>query len=167
MPTGHTQTYKEQGGKNMLVFITDHYIKNLKRLIGNKHHFVAFLVISSGIEFLGKAISDHDWFKKGMSKKDFNRALAKFPSLNKYANLGLQYDQSKNDESFYAIVRCGIVHASIPLNGITLSETFNNLPTEIGLKDLSADFRKACEDLLRGKIKLGKGKSLNDIICYY
>ena len=102
-----------------------------------------------------------------MSKKDFNRALKKFQSLNKYANLGIQYDNSQNDESFYAIVRCGIVHASRPLKGITLSDTVNVLPNEIGIQDLSTDFFAACNDLLNGVVPMGYGKNLKDIICYY
>lgn len=167
MTTGTTQTQKEQQAISIAVFITDNYIKDLKQLITNGHYFVAFLVISSGIEFLGKAISDHDWFKTGESKTDFNYALAKFASLNKYANLGLKYDQSQNDESFYTIVRCGIVHASRPLKGIALSETINDLPQEIGLEDLAQDFYDACNDLLNGVVHLGKGKNLSDIICYY
>lgn len=167
MSTGLTPTQIEQQAIDIATFIRDNYISELKRLIQNRHFFVAFLVISSGIEFLGKAISNHGWFKKGMSKKDFNHALAVFPSLNKYSNLGIKYDSSQNDESFYAIVRCGIVHASRPLQGISLSDTINLLPNEIGIKDLSTDFFTACNDLLNSAVPMGKGKNLNDIICYY
>lgn len=167
MSTGLTPTQIKQQAIDIATFIQDNYISELKRLIQNRHFFVAFLVISSGIEFLGKAISNHGWFKKGMSKKDFNYALAVFPSLNKYSNLGIKYDSSQNDESFYAIVRCGIVHASRPLQGISLSDTNNLLPNEIGIIDLSTDFFTACNDLLNSTVPMGNGKNLNDIICYY
>lgn len=167
MSTGLTPTQIKQQAIDIATFIQDNYISELQRLIQNRHIFVAFLVISSGIEFLGKAISNHGWFKKGMSKKDFNYALAVFQSLKKYSNLGIKYDSSQNDESFYAIVRCGIVHASRPLQGISLSDTNNLLPNEIGIIDLSTDFFTACNDLLNSTVPMGKGKNLNDIICYY
>lgn len=167
MATGSTPTQIEQKAIDTATFIKDNYITEVKKLIDNGHYFFAFLVISSGIEFLGKAISNHDWFRKRMSKKDFNHALKKFQSLNKYATLGIQYDNSQNDESFYAIVRCGIVHASRSLQGITLSDTVNVLPNEIGIQDLSTDFFAACNDLLNGVVPMGKGKNLKDIICYY
>lgn len=167
MATGFTQTQTEQRPIDISTFISDYYIDELKRLIGDKHFFIAFLVITSGIEFLGKSVSDHDWFEEKYSKNDFNKALAIFPSLKKYANLGLKYDGAKKDVSFYTIVRCGVVHASRPLLGITLSEASNNLPTEIGIMDLSSDFNDACNDLLNKVVPLGKGKRLTDIICYY
>lgn len=167
MSTGSTQTQIEQKSIDTATFINDNYITEVKSLIDNGHYFVAFLVISSGIEFLGKAISKHGWFKKGMAKKDFNHALKIFQSLNKYATLGIQYDNSQNDESFYAIVRCGIVHAYRPLQGISLSDTVNVLPYEIGIIDLSTDFFAACSDLLSGVVPMGNGKNLKDIICYY
>ncbi len=166
MATGLTQTLSEQRAIDT-TFISNYYIDEVNRLINDKHYFVAFLVISSGIEFLGKAISDHDWFETGTSKKDFNLALSVFTSLNKYENLGLKYDNATNDISFYSIVRCGIVHASTPLLGITLSEGANNLPKEIGITDLASDINNACNDLLNGVVPLGKGKKLSDIICYY
>lgn len=83
MATGYTKTHSEQQAIDISSFISDYYIDELKRLIRDKHFFVAFLVISSGIEFLGKAISNHSWFKVGTSKKDFISALNAFPSLNR------------------------------------------------------------------------------------
>ena len=167
MATGFTKTHIEQQPKDVSSFISDYYIDELKRLIRDKHFFVAFLVISSGIEFLGKAISDRSWFKSGTSKMDFNNALNTFPSLKKYDNLGVKLDKAQKDVSFYSVVRCGILHASCPQKGITLSETVNNLPNEIGIIDLSRDFFQACNDLLEKRVSLGKGKGLSDILCYY
>ena len=167
MATGLTQTQSEQQAIDITTFISEYYINEVKQLISEKHYFVAFLVISSGIEFLGKAISDHDWSKTGTSREDFNSALSAFLSLKKYSNLGLEFDNAKNDTSFYTIVRCGIVHASRPMLGITLSEGNNNLPNKIGITDLYSDFNDACNDLLNGVVPLGNGKNLSDTICYY
>lgn len=83
MATGLTQTLSEQRAIDITMFISDYYIGEVKRLINDRHYFVAFLVISSGIEFLGKAVSAHDWFKIGTSKKDFNSALSVFKQIRK------------------------------------------------------------------------------------
>lgn len=123
-------------------------------------------MISSGIEFLGKAISDYDWIMEGRSKEDFNNALQTFESLQKYSTLGLKQDSAQSDISLYSIVRCGIVHSSCPDVGITLTDAKNNLPGEIGIKDFSSDFIAACNDLLNEDVSLGKGKTLQDTICY-
>lgn len=167
MATGLTQTQSEQKAIDVSSFIADYYINELKRLIDEKHFFIAFLVVTAGIEFLGKATSEHDWFEAKESKTDFNDALNRFSSLNKYSQLNLEFDKKNNDVSFYSIVRCGIVHASRPKAGITLTEANNNFPTEIGIIDLVADFNAACNDLLNSKVSMGKGKKLSDIICYY
>jgi len=125
-----------------------------------------FLMISSGIEFLGKAISsDSDFFDENHSKDKFNLALSTFKSLNKYNTLGLEMNKNV-DVSLYSIVRCGIVHSSCPKDKIKLTETFNTLPDEIGLIDFSADFKAACQDLLDGTVQLGGGKALTDVLCY-
>ena len=165
--TGSTQTHISQVRVSLSDFIKDYYIDELNCLISEEHYFVAFLVISSGIEFLGKAISGSGWSVVGKSKRDFNKALRTFKSLRKYSKLGLKQDGAKSgDSSLYSIVRCGIVHFSCPGYGITLTDEGDALPHEIGIKDFSSDFIAACNDLLNGKVSLGKGKALADIICY-
>ena len=47
-----------------------------------------------------------------------------------------------------------------------IADEGNALPHEIGIKDFSSDFITACNDLLNGKVRLGRGKALADIICY-
>ena len=167
MATGNTPTDKTQVSVDYSSLIKDYYISELNTLIKENHSFVAFLVISSGIEFLGKAISaEMDLFKEGNSKDDFKNALDSFPSLNKYSSLGLSKDKKGIDKTLYDIVRCGIVHSTSPKTGITLSEDGNDLPSVVGLADLAKDFNDACQDLLSGKIPMGKGKTLSDPIWY-
>jgi len=164
--TGQTQTEVSQIAVDFASFISDHYINELSSLIADNHPFVAFIVIASGIEFLGKAISNNPFFEDKHSKVDFNNALSKFPSLQKYSNLGLVVDNNNNDISLYKGLRCGIVHSTCPQNGIVLTEGSNDLPNEIGLIDLSNDFLAACNYLLQGGIQMGSGKQLTDILCY-
>ena len=163
--TGQTQTEVSQIAVDLASFISDHYIIELRKLISDNHPFVAFIVIASGIEFLGKAISNNTFFEDGHSKTDFNNALSQFPSLQKYSNLGL-FVKNNIDLSLYKGLRCGIVHSTCPQNGIVLTEGNNALPKEIGLIDLSNDFIAACDDLLQGRIPMGTGKQLSDVLCY-
>ena len=164
--TGQTQTNASQIAVDFTTFISDHYIIELNKLISDNHPFVAFIVIASGIEFLGKAISGNPFFEERHSKADFNNALSIFPSLQKYSNLGLFVDKNNIDLSLYKGLRCGIVHSTCPQYGIVLTEGNNALPNEIGLIDLSNDFFTACDDLLQGRIPMGLGKQLTDVLCY-
>ena len=166
MATGKTQSDRTQTGVMVKDLIKDYYISELN-VLSNKHPFTAFMVISCGIEFLGKCISSEtDWFLGSHSKDHFNNALTKFGSLDKYSKIGKEYDGKGNDVSLYDIIRCGIIHSSIPKAGITITEENNNLPDEVGLKDLTKDFIDACSDILNKKVQMGGGKSLDDVICY-
>jgi hypothetical protein len=167
--TGQTPTNTSQVPVDYASFINDYYIKELNSLVAEGHSVTAFLVISSGIEFLGKAISQDNLFSSGHSNDDFNNALNTFKSLQKYSNLGLHSYQKNNhtvDDSLYAIVRCGIVHSSTPKIGITLTDGSNNLPCEVGLSDLFNDFVSACNELLNGSVPMGPGKNLKDPLCF-
>lgn len=164
MATGKTQSDITQKAVMVKDLIKDNYINELKELIKADHHFTAFIVISCGIEFLGKCISSTtDWFLDNHSKEDFNNALTSFESLIKYSTIG---ELNRDGASFYNIIRCGIIHSSVPKNGLTITEGKNNFPNEVGLRDLTEDFIKACNDLLNKKVKMGGGKSLDDVICY-
>ena len=166
MSTAKTQTDKTQRPVSVKEFIENYYIKDLEGLINN-HPFTAFLVISCGIEFLGKCLSSNDWFDRGHSTDDFNNALKVFDSLNKYSSLGLEFNKNDGEDiSLYSRIRCGIVHSSVPKIGLSITEGKNNLPNEIGLKDLSKDFINACKSLLDKKVQMYCSKSLEDIICY-
>lgn len=192
MSTGKTPTYITQTPVSFKKFLKDHYIDELKTIIDNKHYFLAFLVISSGIEFLGKLLDDDDFFSNNGPRRKFNLALEKLESLNCYFTLGLRktkpatnttaqnkkknkkkktetQDQNEVDTSFFEIIRCGIVHASCPEPELILSEWENDFNADtkvVGLNSLYNDFVKACNKLLNGEVQLGEGKSLDDTLFY-
>ncbi len=167
MSTAKTQTEITKQIVTVKDFIEDYYIKELEQLIEDKYAFTAFLVISCGIEFLGKCLSPYDWFDRGYSTDDFNNALKVFDSLNKYSSLGLEFNKNDGEDiSLYSIIRCGIVHSSVPKIGLSITEGKNNLPNEIGLKDLSKDFMNACRSILDKTVPMHSSKSLEDAFCY-
>ena len=167
MSTAYTQTNAEQRAVTISEFIQTHYVDVIPDIVNSKHAFVAFQVISCGIEYLGICISSHDFVTLNNSQSDFNLALEKFPSLQKYYNLTIVQDTTvPGNHELYGALRCGVIHDSRPKKGLTLSEKKNDLPSIIGLEDLRSDFIMACEYLLTGSIPMGGGKSLNDAFCY-
>lgn len=142
--------------------LRDFIQQNLIEEIGtikDEHPYMAFLLISCGIEFLGKCIGANDWQDSGHSTADFNNALSRFPSLQKY--------QSPNigSKSLYRIIRCGLCHALLPQQGIVLSQDasqdLNSHPIVLKIDDFYGDFVTACETLKNDGSLLGLGKTLD------
>lgn len=124
------------------------------------HKWLSFILICSGIEFLGGCI-DHEinnLHASNRSRKRFESAIRKlFPS---------QYEPFL-DKSFdlYSQLRCGMSHVTIPGIKIAISETSSghkNL-SEWGdriifiAEDLFIDFKRACLKVIdmidQGQIK--------------
>lgn len=158
MATGSTQTIKEQKEVSVKQYIEKYIMASVEDLVEREQHLPAFLMISCGIEFLGKCIGSKPFEDRDYQGGNFKNALASFSSLNKYI-LNCSID-------IYTNLRCGIVHSLLPDNNIMLVEGKNNLPNVIGLKDLKDDFITACNDLLTDVCHMGDNKSLNDTICY-
>ncbi|MBU1177139.1 MAG: hypothetical protein ABIG88_01365 [Patescibacteria group bacterium] len=85
-------------------FIKEHFIEKLGEII-LIDPYMSFLLVCSGIEFLGKCIdSKCEWRKPGLSKKHFENAIIElFPE--RYHDLRKQ---------MYSNLRCGMVHMSGP-----------------------------------------------------
>ena len=156
--TGSTQTIKEQKEVSVKQYIEEYIMKSVEELVGGDQYLPAFLMITCGVEFLGKCIGPKPFKDRDHQGNNFKNALGGFSSLNKYI-FGCSVDIYKN-------LRCGIVHSLLPDNNIMLVEENNNLPNVIGLKDLKDDFITACNDLLTDVCHMGGNKSLNDTICY-
>lgn len=109
--------------------------------IVNKHPFHAFALLSIMIEVLGKCLSPKDWQQGGNSQTDFNQALAKYPSLQKYRGIS----------NLYSILRCGMAHALLLKSGVILVPDKNDiLNSTIGGKDLYQDICQAWKDVKSG-----------------
>ena len=158
MATGSTQTFKEQKEVSVRQYIEEYIMRSVEELVDRDQYLPAFLMISCGIEFLGKCIGSRPFRDRGYKGNNFKNALAGFSSLNKY--------KINSSVDIYKNLRCGIVHSLLPDNRIMLVEENNNLPNVIGLKNLKDDFITACNDLLTDVCHMGGNKTLNDTICY-
>jgi len=108
-----------------------------------------FILISIGIEALGAAFDDEEWFKDRMSSVRFNVALEKLKALNKY-----------KDKCLYNKLRCGMAHVYLPSPGLSLNSKLETYPHnkiirhDIGLLNLQIepfflDFKLACNELIK------------------
>ena len=133
-------------------FIKTVFINELKDIVDH-HPYIAFMVMSTGIEFLGKCLdlNKTGWHDEGKSKTSFREAIEEIPSLQKYKPL-----LDKNGYDLYGSLRCGLLHSAQPKFKITLSskeeaphllESIINAQQRINLKceDFYADFKEACE----------------------
>ena len=134
----------------MTLIITKRFIEKVYVLeLGNmikEHSYLSFIIMGLGIEFLGKCIDKElkTWNTKGRSKSDFENAIKKIPSLQKYKHYLKKY-------SLYSSFRCGMAHASAPGYSITLSSKserhhLHEADHRLNLKveDFYNDFKDAC-----------------------
>ena len=104
-------------------FINDTLIEKIGKII-HVDAYLSFLLICSGIEFLGKCIDSTKKWEEGSSKKQFKSAIIKlFP--DSYHNL-------VND--LYDDLRCGLVHRITP-GSISLTQNGNDKNGEIQYKN--------------------------------
>ena len=69
----HRKLQIKKSGKE---FIREYLIGKIGKL-KDSEPYIAFLMMSIGIEFLGKCLNDkHDWDVSNMSESDFNLAIA-------------------------------------------------------------------------------------------
>ena len=122
--------------------------------------FLAFIMIGSGIEFLGKCIDNLyplDWDKKGRSPKNFNYAIRNITPLKKYKDLIDRADKFDLYDKF----RCGLIHGLAPKESLSLShgneqKTIFDKQTgmvNINIDEFYADFKLACEDVIGRKFE--------------
>jgi len=116
------------------------------------HKWLSFILICSGIEFLGGCLDQEEKAlnAKKRSAKRFNNAILKlFPSkYHPFINNG--------KEGLYAQLRCGMNHVALPGLQIALSErnsTLENLSewnnrTVIIAEDFYSDFKNACHTIM-------------------
>lgn len=131
-------------------FIDQFLINNFPPLF-QSHPYHAFILVTTGIELIGKCLDDKAEFDdKDKSKDHFNRATQKY--LKKYDSLKL-YDPMRCGFSHIYAMRS---HSSVILcNGKAVLPDVNLHPykldktkTVIYLEDFYNDFKKACKDLL-------------------
>lgn len=132
-------------------FIETHLIEHIGE-IKDSYPYFAFLLMAVGIEFLGKCqrnISDWNHYDAQNPSADFNAGM-KIPPLNKYSASDLRNN-----------LRNGMAHSFLTKGQLCVSNRGTD-GCSIGCSQLYADFKEACENVLRGSITMPT-KSLNDV----
>ena len=134
-------------------FINQFIIDDIKPIVEN-HAYLAFVLLSAAIEFLGKCLSNaDDWQTLGESEYDFCNAIQTCPSLNKYKvkfgeSTTVKGHNNVYKNKLYKELRCAMVHALQPNSDIVLGRERNDLENNIiGCRELYEDVVKACEHI--------------------
>lgn len=137
-------------------FIQKFLIDDIGKLV-DSHPFHSFVLMSIGIEFLGKCLRDGDWDDPNQNAtSDFNNAITELHSFTKYRSICGLYDK----------LRCGLAHLYVPKNGIKLDRDGNDIsasPILLGCKEMYEDFKSACNEVLENK----EGKVKKDLTKDY
>ena len=126
-------------------FIQKYLIDRIESLIDD-YPFESFILMSIGIEFLGKCLNNNPWDDWKMKKPSdtFDDAIKSYPTLTKYTSIPFLYHN----------LRCGLAHRFMVKGNINLCPDKNDLTNTIitiGCKELYADFRRACLDAINNK----------------
>lgn len=130
---------KTVGDISVRQFIQEYLIDDIGETV-KKFPYFAFLLMSVGIEFLGKCQNSYDWddYNSNISPKDnFNNGL-KIGPLKRYANMDLCNK-----------LRNGLAHALLIKQGIKVSQ--GDSSDALNSDTFYADFKEACESVLNAK----------------
>lgn len=147
------QIHKMANKMSLQDFIDKFIVDGIKPVVDNQP-YLAFILLSSAIEFLGKCMNDsNDWHKHGNSEYNFCNAIQTFTSFKEYKqafgkNTTVKGHKDVYENSLYWELRCAMVHALQPRSGIVLREGNNDLANNtLGCKDLYEDVIKAYEEV--------------------
>ena len=118
-------------------FIREYLIGKIGKL-KDTEPYIAFLMMSIGIEFLGKCLNKKKkWDTEDRSKKDFNLAIGRLKSLNKYQSWDL-----------YHKLRCGLAHTMMVKSGLEIKDKGASTSTCVSCEGFYNDFKEACEEVM-------------------
>ena len=144
-------------------FIEQILIQAIGAVVEDDHHYLAFALISHGIELLGAIVEeDHalDYDSQGTSRTRFKNGLQLMndPRYDHYCP-----DSKKREDKYdlYTHLRCGFAHQLRPTGYISLThaeESIREKTTHLELKEderlvldvdkLYVDFKEACEKVI-------------------
>lgn len=130
-------------------FIQATFISDLGKMIRTENYYLAFVIMGVGIEYLGKCLTPAKDWQEGKSRPTFEKAVNTLEALAPYRRLLKEYD-------LYDSLRCGLAHAAIPKDKITLSSTDAEAPhmyehngrINLRCETFYEDFKRACEEII-------------------
>lgn len=131
-------------------FIEEYLIQQIREIIDENHPYLAFALIASGIEFLGKCLNESKtWDYRNQSGPDIENAIEKL--MEKYEEYNLK-DELRN----------GMLHMMKPKSTLQLAYIGHNPnakhlqksksdPNKIVIEvvEFHNDFKSACNEIIR------------------
>lgn len=114
-------------------FIEEYLIKQIGE-IKKGYPYFAIILMSLGLEFLGKIRRGNDFNTKGTSSEDFNAGKELMTTY-------------KDCKDLYENLRCGFAH-SMRMNNLTISNIQLEDNTDIDVETFYKEFVKACEQVI-------------------
>ena len=121
--------------------------------IKERHPYLAFVLIASGIEFLGKCLCPNaDWHESD-PKGNFEKAINTLDNFQKYRSYTGGNGNHVPDVSLYGELRCGLVHAFLPQKDIILHsgsgecKIYDDKKVHLYIETFFDDFKNACKEL--------------------
>ncbi|QFG79257.1 hypothetical protein F6A13_12005 [Acidithiobacillus sp. 'AMD consortium'] len=149
-------------------FISEIVKNNLKKMTQTDGlHYLSFGIMSSMVEFFGACFDREDFFKSGLSRERFRKAINELDAFSEYR----KYNEKDCPHDLYKNLRCGMAHIGRPGKGISFTHIHDDVNgnEHLTIKDLDdntrrlilvcerlfQDLEKASDELL-GKMKNGK-----------
>ena len=134
----------------------DNFINDIEPIV-ETNPYLAFFIMSAALEFISRCKAClPDFHKKDGSSDRYVNAINNIKALKPYRifNKKVRYRakngkyKKKNTNDLYSVIRCGLLHAGMPNEGLTLSSDLNELGKRIvGCKSLYADIKNAWQEI--------------------
>lgn len=145
-------------------FLNEVILREMKTIIFSNEcksaPYVKFVLVATGIEFLGACVDSHDFSKEREGEDRFNYALSAF-----FGKKYHKYSKKDSTINLYKDFRCGMIHQLRPSAKINLTErdknqehlkeTTNPIKLNLVLEDFYDDLEKAAKKILK-MIEQGK-----------
>jgi len=142
-------------------FMNQVFVNELDR-IKDHNPYIAFAIVATGIEFLGKCLdtSANHWNVSGKSRTDFEYAINNLAAL-------IPYRPFLTSHKMWDSLRNGFAHSFVPKYPLTLSSKnempnvtlhSNNERLNLRCEDFCNDFKKACIEVMNMEFPNGDDK---------
>ena len=150
-------SYNQESKNSMtLKEFGDKFINDVNPIV-DTNPYLAFFIMSAALEFISRCKAClPNFHKKDGSSDRYVKAINNIKALKPYRIFNRQtiYKtkngkyKKKNTNDLYSVIRCGLLHAGMPNEGLTLSSELNELENKVvGCKSLYADIRNAWQEL--------------------
>ena len=156
-------------------FIRVVLLDDLRRMVYEANlHYLAFVSIAVGVEFLGACDDPHPFDQRGLSENRFSLGINR---LSKIDSRYGQHNQHTSPYYLYRFLRCGTAHIMRPTGPVLFSQRSHwgkrpsshlgelNKQLLLICEDFYDDFAKSCETLIQELPSMTAPKLRDPYLC--